>query len=296
MTGAMTKPLIGRLLVCGVGLIGGSFAAALKQAKQVGEVVGIGRTAESMQDALSLGLVDRVETDWRTALQGVDLVLLAMPVGQMDVVMSHLMPHLSLDTVVTDAGSTKADVVAVARARFGSRIGQFVPGHPIAGAEKSGPQAARAELYDKRRVVLTPLVENDDAAIDLVRKVWQVCGARVSTTSPEHHDRWLASVSHLPHLLSFALVSELAARSNADEIFSLAGGGFRDFTRIAASHPEMWRDIFFANRDALLSELTAYEEELVRYRMLIEQGDAAGIEKLLGIAREARVAWAQRQN
>lgn len=292
----MTKPLVGRLLVCGVGLIGGSFAAALKQAKHVGEVVGIGRTAESMQDALSLGLVDRVETDWRIALEGVDLVLLAMPVGQTDVVMSHLMPHLSLDTVVTDAGSTKADVVAVARARLGSRIGQFVPGHPIAGAEKSGPQAARAELYDKRRVVLTPLVENDDAAIDLVRKAWQVCGARVSTTSPEHHDRWLASVSHLPHLLSFALVSELAERTNAEEIFSLAGGGFRDFTRIAASHPEMWRDIFLANRVALLAELSAYEDELARYRALIEQGDAAGIEKLLGIAREARVAWAQRQS
>lgn len=292
----MTKPLIGRLLVCGVGLIGGSFAAALRQAKQVGEVVGIGRSAESMQDALALGLIDRVETDWQSALQGVDLVLLAMPVGQMDAVMSHLMPNLSLDTVVTDAGSTKADVVAVARTRLGARIGQFVPGHPIAGAEKSGPQAARAELYDKRRVVLTPLVENDEAAIDLVRKAWQVCGAQVSTTSPEHHDRWLASVSHLPHLLSFALVSELAARSNADEIFSLAGGGFRDFTRIAASHPEMWRDIFFANRDALLAELTAYEEELVRYRVLIEQGDAAGIEKLLGIAREARLAWAQRQS
>lgn len=295
MSRAVTRPLIGRLLVCGVGLIGGSFTAALKQAGQVGEVVGIGRSVESMQEALALGLIDRVERDWSVALQGVDLVLLAMPVGQMDAVMAQLVPHLSLDTVVTDAGSTKQDVVAVARARFGARIGQFVPGHPIAGAEKNGPQAARADLYNKRRVVLTPLVENDDAALDLVRKAWQTCGALVSTTSPEHHDRWLASVSHLPHLLSFALVSELAARPNADEIFSLAGGGFRDFTRIAASHPEMWRDIFFANRDALLAELTTYEQELAKYRALLEQGDAGSIEKLLGIAREARVAWAQRQ-
>lgn len=292
----MSDPLIGRLVVCGVGLIGGSFAAALKRAGQVGEVVGMGRSAESTRDALALGLIDCVEQEWHVALRGADLVLLAMPVGQMSEVMAHLVPHLPLHTVVTDAGSTKSDVVAVARQHFGARVGQFVPGHPIAGAEKSGPQAARADLYDKRRVVLTPLIENPDAAVALVRDAWAACGALVSSTSPEHHDRWLASVSHLPHMLSFALVSELAARPNAEEIFNLAGGGFRDFTRIAASHPEMWRDIFMANRDALLSELGAYEQELARYRALIESGDAAGLERLLGVAREARNAWAQRQN
>ncbi len=291
----MSAPLIGRLVVVGVGLIGGSFAAALKRAGHVREVIGMGRSAESKRDALALGLIDRVETDWATALAGADLVLLAMPVGQMDEVMAQLVPHLPPNTVVTDAGSTKADVVTAARRRFGTRIGQFVPGHPIAGAEKSGPQAARADLYEKRRVVLTPLIENTDAAVVRVRDAWLACGAMISTTSPEHHDRWLASVSHLPHLLSFALVSELAARPNAEEIFNLAGGGFRDFTRIAASHPEMWRDIFIANRDALLAELGAYERELAHYRALIEQGDTAGIEKALGLAREARNAWAQRQ-
>jgi prephenate dehydrogenase len=291
----VSAPLIRRLVVVGVGLIGGSFAAALKRAGQVGEVVGMGRSAESKRDALALGLIDRVETDWATALNDADLVLLAMPVGQMDDVMAQLVPHLPPRAIVTDAGSTKSDVVAAARRQFGSRIGQFVPGHPIAGAEKSGPQAARADLYDKRRVVLTPLAENHDASVALVRAAWVACGALVSTTSPEHHDRWLASVSHLPHLLSFALVSELAARPNAEEIFNLAGGGFRDFTRIAASHPEMWRDIFLANRDALLAELSAYEQELARYRSLIEQGDADGIERVLDVAREARVAWAQRQ-
>ena len=291
----MSAPLIGRLVVVGVGLIGGSFAAALKRAGQVREVIGMGRSVESKRDALALGLIDRVETDWATALAGADLVLLAMPVGQMDEVMAQLVPHLPPNTVVTDAGSTKADVVTAARRRFGPRIGQFVPGHPIAGAEKSGPQAARADLYEKRRVVLTPLIENTDAAVVRVRDAWLACGAMISTTSPEHHDRWLASVSHLPHLLSFALVSELAARPNAEEIFNLAGGGFRDFTRIAASHPEMWRDIFIANRDALLAELGAYERELAHYRALIEQGDTAGIERALGLAREARNAWAQRQ-
>lgn len=291
----MSAPLIRRLVVVGVGLIGGSFAAALKRAGQVGEVVGMGRSTESKRDALALGLIDRVETDWATALNDADLVLLAMPVGQMDDVMAQLVPHLPPRAIVTDAGSTKSDVVAAARRQFGSRIGQFVPGHPIAGAEKSGPQAARADLYEKRRVVLTPLAENHDASVALVRAAWVACGALVSTTSPEHHDRWLASVSHLPHLLSFALVSELAARPNAEEIFNLAGGGFRDFTRIAASHPEMWRDIFLANRDALLAELSAYEQELARYRSLIEQADADGIERVLDVAREARVAWAQRQ-
>jgi prephenate dehydrogenase len=291
----VSAPLIRRLVVVGVGLIGGSFAAALKRAGQVGEVVGMGRSVESKRDALALGLIDRVETDWATALNDADLVLLAMPVGQMDDVMAQLVPHLPPRAIVTDAGSTKSDVVAAARRQFGSRIGQFVPGHPIAGAEKSGPQAARADLYDKRRVVLTPLAENHDASVALVRAAWVACGALVSTTSPEHHDRWLASVSHLPHLLSFALVSELAARPNAEEIFDLAGGGFRDFTRIAASHPEMWRDIFLANRDALLAELSAYEQELARYRSLIERADADGIERVLDVAREARVAWQQRQ-
>lgn len=291
----MSTPLIGRLVVCGVGLIGGSFAAALKRAGQVGEVVGIGRSIDSKREALSLGLIDRIERDWAEALRGADLVLLAIPVGQMDVVMAQLAPHLPAHAVVTDVGSTKAGVVASARRQFGARVGQFVPGHPIAGAERSGPKAARADLYEKRHVVLTPLPENPEAAVTLVRQAWLACGALLTVTSPEHHDRWLASVSHLPHLLSFALVSELAARPNAEEIFNLAGGGFRDFTRIAASHPEMWRDIFIANREALLAELGAYEQELARYRMLIEQGDAAAIEQALGVAREARTAWAQRQ-
>lgn len=291
----MSDVLIGRLVVVGVGLIGGSFAAALRRAGQVGEIVGVGRSADSKREALELGLIDRAESDWAAALAGADLVLLAMPVGQMDAVMSAMLPHLQEHTVVTDAGSTKGDVVAAARRCFGERVGQFVPGHPIAGAEKSGPQAARAELYERRRVVLTPLAENGGAAIELVRQAWLACGALLTVTTPEHHDRWLASVSHLPHLLSFALVSELAARPNAEEIFNLAGGGFRDFTRIAGSHPEMWRDIFFANREALLTELSAYETELARYRALIESGDAAGLEALIGTAREARTAWAQRQ-
>ncbi len=292
----MSAPLIRRLVVVGVGLIGGSFAAALKRAGQVGEVVGVGRSAESKREALALGLIDRAESDWGRALEGASLVLLAMPVGQMDAVMSQMVPHLPPHTVVTDAGSTKVDVVAAARRNFGARIGQFVPGHPIAGAEKSGPQAAHADLYVKRRVVLTPLVENPANSVELVREAWRACGALLSSTTPEHHDLWLASVSHLPHLLSFALVSELAARPNAEEIFNLAGGGFRDFTRIAASHPEMWCDIFMANKAALLSELALYERELVRYRTLIEQGDAEGIEKVLGAAREARTAWARRQD
>lgn len=291
----MSAPLIGRLVVVGVGLIGGSFAAALRRAGQVGEIVGVGRSAESKREALELGLIDRAESDWAAALDGADLVLLAMPVGQMESVMSAMLPHLPSHTVVTDAGSTKGDVVAAARRCFGDRVGQFVPGHPIAGAEKSGPQAARADLYERRRVVLTPLAENGGAAIELVRQAWLACGALLTVTSPEHHDRWLASVSHLPHLLSFALVSDLAVRPNAEEIFNLAGGGFRDFTRIAASHPEMWRDIFFANREALLTELSAYETELARYRALIEAGDGAGLEALIGTAREARTAWAQRQ-
>lgn len=291
----MNPPLIRRLVVCGVGLIGGSFALALKAAGQVGEVVGLGRSPAGLDEALRLGVIDRAETDWALALDGCDFVLLATPVGQMETVLRRMLPHLETSAVVTDGGSTKRDVVAAARAALGARAWQFVPGHPIAGAERSGAAAARADLYRDRRVVLTPLPENREADVARVQAAWQACGARLTQTSAEHHDRWLAAVSHLPHLLSFALVDELAGRPNAEEIFGLAGGGFRDFTRIAASHPEMWRDIFLANRDALLDELSAYEAELSRIRALIDAADAAGLEALIARSRAARTAWGESQ-
>jgi prephenate dehydrogenase len=226
-----------------------------------------------------------------SALKGADLVLLGMPVGQMLPVMQAMAPHLEPQTLVTDGGSTKSDVVAVARAAFGNKLGQFVPGHPIAGAEKSGVTAARADLYQGKRVVLTPLPENSLEAVKAVRLVWEICGARVSELLPEEHDRVFAAVSHLPHLLAFALVHDLAVRDNANLLFGFAASGFRDFTRIASSHPEMWRDICLANRSALLKELDAYMIELLRTRVLLASADSAGLKAMFDTARTRRDAW-----
>ncbi len=282
--------MLGKVIVCGVGLIGGSFALALKAAGAVREVVGFGRTRAPLEEAVRLGVIDRIGDDWMEAADA-DLILLAMPVGQMAPVMYALEPYLGTDTVVTDGGSTKSDVVAAARAAFGERICQFVPGHPVAGAEKSGVTAASADLYRGKRVVVTPLPENAVAAVDKVRLAWHACGAKVSELAPEEHDRVFAAVSHLPHLLAFALVHDLAGRENADQLFGFAAGGFRDFTRIASSHPEMWRDICLANRAALLKELDAYMAELLKTRVLLASADSAGIETMFATARIRRDAW-----
>jgi prephenate dehydrogenase len=283
--------MLNKVVVCGVGLIGGSFALGLKAAGAVGEVVGLGRRPAPLHEAQDLGVIDRVAKGWADALQGADLVLLAMPVGQMAPVFAALAPHLGPETVVTDGGSTKSDVVAAARETLGAKIAQFVPGHPIAGAEKSGVAAAQPDLYVDKRVVLTPLAENGAASVARAQAAWEACGARVSQLAPEDHDRVFAAVSHLPHLLAFALVHEFAQRPNSDQLFGFAAGGFRDFTRIASSHPEMWRDICIANRHALLHELDAYMIELMHTRVLLAGGDAAGLEKMFDTARTRRDAW-----
>lgn len=289
-------PLIGKLVVCGVGLIGGSFARALRAAGEVERVVGIGRSPASLQAALELGVIDEIAPDWASALAGADLVLLATPVGAIEAQLDAMAPHLDGRTVVTDAGSTKADVVGALYRKFGDHLERAVPSHPIAGAERSGVEAARDDLYRDRKVVVTPLSENHADAVELVKAAWARCGAVVSEMSPQEHDRVFAAVSHLPHLLAFGLVHEFASRANADQLFEYAASGFRDFTRIAGSHPEMWRDICLANRSALLAELDAYLSELAYLRALLTTGDGRSLEQLFSEARDARNAWAARGN
>ncbi|MEZ7896523.1 MAG: prephenate dehydrogenase/arogenate dehydrogenase family protein [Thauera sp.] len=284
---------IGKLVVCGVGLIGGSFALALRRAGAVERIVGIGRRREVLERACALGVIDEIAEGWADALDGADLVLLAAPVGQMDAILAAMAPHLRPGTVVTDAGSTKRDVVAALRSHLGVALADVVPAHPIAGAEKSGVEAAFAELYMGRKVVLTPLPESRPEAVQKVRDAWEACGANVVGMTPQEHDRVFAAVSHLPHLLAFGLVDDLAGRSNAPLLFSHAASGFRDFTRIAGSHPEMWRDICVANRVALLEELDAYLGELARLRMMLVEGDGDGLEAVFERARRARNAWAE---
>ena len=291
LNSSMAAKIFGKVVVCGVGLIGGSFALALKAASAVSQIVGMGRSTAALETALQLGVVDAITTDWAEALDGADLVLLGMPVGQMPAVMQALVPHLGKDTLVTDAGSTKSDVIVAARAAFFDRIAQFVPGHPIAGAEQSGVAAASATLYVGKRVVLTPLQENSSAAIARVQAAWELCQARVTRLPAADHDSVFAAVSHLPHLLAFALVHEFSQRPNADQLFGFAASGFRDFTRIASSHPEMWRDICLANRPALIKELDAYMAELMQTRVLLASADSDGLETMFDNARTRRDAW-----
>jgi prephenate dehydrogenase len=195
--------------------------------------------------------------------------------------------------VITDAGSTKSDVVASARAALGDRLRQFVPAHPIAGRESNGPDAAIPDLYQGKKAVITPLPENAAGDVGLVAAAWRLCGAVIHTLTPEQHDRVFAAVSHLPHLLAFALVDDIAGKPHADQLFQYAASGFRDFTRIAGSSPEMWRDISLANRDALLTELDAYLAQLTALRGRLAAGDGAGIEAIYTNAQRARRAWSE---
>ncbi len=282
-----------KLVVFGVGLIGGSFALALRRANAVVEVVGFGRSAATLEQARQLGIIDRIGSDIACEVSNADLVLLATPVGQMAELMALIAPHLGAHTLVTDGGSTKGDVVAAAYANLGDRISQFVPAHPIAGAEQSGAAAARADLYVGKKVVLTPLPENAVDAVGRVRKAWELCGAQVCELTPEQHDEVFAAVSHLPHLLSFALVHDLAQRDNRDLLLSFAASGFRDFTRIAASSPEMWRDICMANRGALMDELGSYMRELEVVHEALAEGDAGKLEEIFSLARDVRGNWTQ---
>jgi len=287
-----------KLVVVGVGLIGGSCALALKRAGAVGEVVGVGRTRTNLDTALERRVVDRSRTldeDWAVEAKDADVVLLAAPVAQFPSLFAALAGHLGPDTIVTDAGSTKQDVIAAARAGLGAHVKQFVPGHPIAGTEHTGAAAAFPSLFEGRNVILTPLPETRAGGAERIAALWQACGARVTTLPPARHDAIFAAVSHLPHVLAFALVAELASREDAAAYFDHAASGFRDFTRIAAGSPEMWRDIALANREALLAEIDLYADALAAARAMIAEGDGDAITALFTEASVARRAWEARR-
>jgi prephenate dehydrogenase len=287
------QPAFRKVVIFGAGLIGGSFSLALRKAGAIGEVVGFGRSMATLEQAKQLGILDRIGHDVAKEVCDADIVLLATPVAQMTDIFTRIAPHLGAHTLVTDGGSTKSDVVAAARAHLDNKISQFIPAHPIAGAEKSGAAAALPDLYVGKKVVLTPLPENSKDSVARVRKAWELCGAVVSELTAAQHDTVFAAVSHLPHLLSFALVHDLAQRDNRDQLLSFAASGFRDFTRIAASSPEMWRDISLANREALLVEVKRYADELYVVYQALQNNDAAKLEEIFSLAREVRSAWTQ---
>jgi prephenate dehydrogenase len=285
--------MIKQLTIIGVGLIGGSLARALKAAEYCQEVVGCGRDQSQLQRALELGVIDRATTDIAAAVNGADVVVLAVPLGAMEMCFRAMVGHVADDVIITDVGSAKASVVAAARAAFRHLPAGFVPGHPIAGTEKSGVDASFAELFRKRRVILTPVPESTPDAVAKVRQMWEQTGAVVEEMGVEHHDEVLAATSHLPHLLAFGLVDSLVGMDESEEIFRFAAGGFRDFTRIASSDPLMWRDICLANREALLTVLAHYSEDLAELTRSVRDGNGAALESVFRRAKEARDRYAK---
>jgi prephenate dehydrogenase len=291
---AVRAPALGKVVVVGVGLIGGSFALALKRAGAVATVVGVGRSASNLDTARQLGIADRTWTQdqrWTDELTDADLVLLATPVGQIPALFAAIAPALGSATVVTDAGSTKQDVIVAARLHLGAALPRFVPGHPIAGTEHSGAAAAFESLFRGKSVILTPLPETAVDAQARVADAWTACGGIVSALEAAHHDEIFAAVSHLPHALALALVAQLAERTDAADYFRYAATGFRDFTRLAGSDPEMWRDICLGNATALRRELSAYRAELDRLDALLVSADGDGLVALFERARVARNGW-----
>lgn len=289
----MTLPRLNKLVVIGVGLIGGSFALALRDARIVKNIVGIGRSQKNMQRAIELGIINEIAPSPASALKDADFVLLAMPVGQTSNIMAQIAPYLQPGTIISDVGSTKQDVIFAARTHLAPYLTHFIPCHPIAGTEFSGAEAANTHLFREKHLIITPLAENSKQAINLVATLWQYCGTKVTYMPADQHDRIFASVSHLPHILAFTLMNLIRANTEdkADEVLRFAGSSFRDCTRVASSSPEMWRDICLANRETLLKQLDAYQKELTTLRTVLANNDGKTLEELFTKARETRQQW-----
>lgn len=283
----MSNLMIQRLVIIGVGLIGGSLARILRQRCVCKEIIGCGRGVENLQKAVELGVIDHYTTNVAEAVVDADMIVVAVPLGAMAKTFATMLPHLAPDAIVTDVGSAKGSVVADARAHLTSHFSNFVPGHPIAGTEKSGVTASFAELFEKRRVILTPLLDTDIFAYSQVRKMWQATGAEVIDMAVDHHDEVLAATSHLPHLLAYSLVDTLAKMDERSEIFRFSAGGFRDFSRIASSDPQMWHDICLANQEAVLKVLSLFNKELQQLTEALQQRNS---EAILEVFRRAKVA------
>jgi len=287
----MSEHRVDTVCIIGTGLIGGSLALAIRRAGFCKEIVGAGRTEETLIKAVELGVIDRYDTSISNAAQDADIVVVCVPLGAIHSVFEQINQAELENTVITDAGSAKQCVIDDAESVFGTGFRNFVPGHPIAGTERSGVGAAFAELYQNRRVILTPTENTGVDALEKVRAMWLSAGAEIETMSAEHHDLVLAGTSHLPHLLAYGLVDCLNNLEDVDEIFRFAAGGFRDFTRIASSDPVMWRDICLSNRDQVMAMMKRYRIEMEKMYKALEASDGEKLREIFERAKKVRDAF-----
>ncbi len=279
---------IQRLSIIGVGLIGASLASGLKKAGMCNEVIGCGRGVKNLEQAIDLGIIDRYYHDPAQAVEGADMVVVAVPLGSIAKIFKSINEALLPQAIITDVGSAKLSVIADAKKYLNDHLAYFIPGHPIAGSEKSGVTAAKSDLFANNRVILTPTKETNSEASEMVQTMWETVGAKVINMSAAHHDQVLAATSHLPHLLAYSLVNTLSKMDSKDEIFQFAAGGFRDFTRIASSDPQMWHDICLSNKDAILQMLEYFNTDLNQLIEHIKQQDSEQIEAIFSDAKQVR--------
>ncbi len=291
----MDRFYIEQLTIIGVGLIGGSIAARLKREGAVGKVVGVGRSKKNITFAHQHGLIDEVAIDIQQGIERASLVVVAVPVKQVETILQEIKLSSNTELVLTDVGSTKGDFKKMVERVIPERVGFVVPGHPIAGSEKIGAQAADAELFEGKNVVLCPLEKTKNTSIDLVQRLWQSCGACVTKMSEQKHDKIFSAVSHLPHIVSYALVEMMNRREDTADLFDFAAGGFPDFSRIAGSSPEMWVDICRANRGAILEDVESFIRSLENIRELLISEDYEAIQNIFDAAAIARNNWALKQ-
>jgi prephenate dehydrogenase len=277
-----------KIVIIGLGLIGGSLARALVAAGCQCNIIGVGRDAKGLQQAIDDGSITSFTSDVQTACADADIIVVAVPVLSVETMLREIAPVLAPHAIITDVASVKHCVVEDARKVFGSVPANFVPGHPIAGSEQSGYPASKADLFNNRKVILTPLDDTSPEAVALVDAMWRITGAEVLHMAVAHHDEVLAATSHLPHLLAFALVDTLSQQGESEEIFRYAAGGFRDFTRIASSDPVMWRDIFVTNGAATVKILDEYVSDLQTLRAALVAGDADLLHTIFTRARKSR--------
>ena len=280
------------LYIFGVGLIGGSIALKVRELFSFDKIVGIGRVGgNSLEGLVDSGILDSSSTKVDKNINQADLIIIATPVSQTKNILQEIKPHLNKNTIVTDVGSTKHDIMNDAKIILENKFSQFIGSHPIAGSEKHGPLAAKKDLFDKKNIILTPTIENEPENIKALTIFWESLGGIVSQMKADEHDQIFSTISHLPHLLAFSLVNLINNKTNKDTLLNFAASGFRDFSRIAASSPDVWKDISIQNQKSIIKDLTLFQKEITKITNFIETKDKKALEEYLKLASKTRKNW-----